>query len=144
MDPRAHDVERLRHALLRVARLIRQGHPQDLTASQVAVLASIDHDGPLLIGRIAAIERVSASAASRMVSALEDHGWVTRREGEDRRQTYIELSDAGRAVLDDVRSARHAWLAIRLRQLEPDVAAALMAAVPALEQLLAVDDGSQA
>ena len=142
MDAGDHDVERLRHALLRVARLIRQGHPHDLTASQVAVLASIDHEGALSIGRIAAIERVSASAASRMVSGLENHGWVSRRDGDDRRQTYIELNDAGRAVLDEVRSVRHAWLATRLRQLDPDLAADLVAAVPALEQLLAVEDDS--
>jgi DNA-binding MarR family transcriptional regulator len=42
---------------------------------------------------------VCASVASRMLASLEALGWVTRRrlpEGQDRRQRWVYLTDAGR------------------------------------------------
>jgi DNA-binding MarR family transcriptional regulator len=47
---------------------------------------------------------VSASVVSRMVRALEALGWVMRERMEgDRRQWWIELTEAGRALIRQVR-----------------------------------------
>ena len=49
----------------------------------------------------------------------------------------VELTDAGREELAAVRAARAAALQARLDRLDDDARAALEAALPALDQLLA-------
>ena len=54
---------------------------------------------------------------SRQVPALERQGWVARtRDRDDHRAQLVELTDAGRAMLDTVRESRTRVL----RRLLPD------------------------
>jgi DNA-binding MarR family transcriptional regulator len=71
---------------------------------------------------------------------LEGAGLVARRRSEsDRRRVELALTDEGLRVLRSVRSRRAAWLAARLKRLEPDELAAVEAALPALRRLLEDD-----
>jgi len=62
---------------------------------------------PFSLSELAEHQSVSLPTMSNSITILEERGWVTRsRSDEDRRKVFIELSPAGRAVLDDVQ--RHA------------------------------------
>jgi DNA-binding MarR family transcriptional regulator len=59
------------------------------------------------LSELAEKQAVSLPTMSNSVSILEDKGWVARnRSDEDRRKVVIELTDAGRAVLEE--AGRHA------------------------------------
>lgn len=133
--PTPDEVSRLRLALLRVARRLRQ-NASGMTQSQLSALASVQRDGPMTIGRLAAIENVQPPSVSRIVAALEVEGWVARvPDPSDRRAALVELTDVGAQRLAELRADRDAWLARRLATLEPGDVAALLGALGALERL---------
>jgi len=136
----ADAVNRLRFALLRIARNIRTHSIGDVTQSQVAVLATLSRHGDSTIGQIAEHEHVQPPSASRIVSNLERQGLVVRRShGGDRRRVLIGLSPAGEEYLAEVRRAGTSWLGSRLSRLDDDDLARLGAALPVLEKLLEFD-----
>jgi DNA-binding MarR family transcriptional regulator len=76
-------------------------------------------------------------AVSAHVDRLEAAGLVARRRSElDRRRVELELTENGVRILRSARSRRTAWLADRLRRLEPGELARVEAALPALNKLL--------
>src|SRR5215469_8908068 len=72
------NVARLRVAILRLARQLRKHDLADLTPTQLSALATVAHDGPLRLGDLAAAERIAPSTLTRLVSALEERGYVER------------------------------------------------------------------
>lgn len=134
------DVERLRVAILRLARRVRTSSSGTITPSQLFVLATVIRHGSLTIGRIAELEQIKPPSASKIVSALETEGLVERSvDADDRRCTHIVATDAGAAHLDNVRAAGRTWIADRLDGLTDADVDALERALPALERLLQVD-----
>jgi DNA-binding MarR family transcriptional regulator len=76
-------------------------------------------------------------AVSAHVDRLEAAGLVARRRSEiDRRRVELGLTDTGLRVLRSARGRRTAWLADRLKRLEPDELERVEAALPALNKLL--------
>src|SRR6476660_6618167 len=69
---------RLRLAITRTARRLRQEAGTDLSPSQTAALASIDAHGPLTPSELATLERVQRPTATRIVARLEEEGLVER------------------------------------------------------------------
>lgn len=133
----AADLERLRVVLLRLVRRIRASAHDAITASQRSALGTIYAHGPLPIGQIAEHEHVQPPAASKIVSGLEQLGYIERHaDPNDRRCSLIGLSDAGRAAVEEMRAAGLGFLASRLAELNDDEVATLTAALPALERLL--------
>jgi DNA-binding MarR family transcriptional regulator len=134
-------VSRLRLALLRVARRLRQ-NSSGMTQSQLSALASVQRDGPLTIGGLAAIENVQPPSVSRIVGALEGEGWVVRvADPTDGRAALVQITAAGDRRLAEVRADRDAWLARRIDALDAADVAALFGALDALERLFD-DSGS--
>lgn len=128
---------RLRTVLGPLSRQLRQQSSDPLTATQVSVLGSIHHHGPLSLGEVAHREQLSPPMISKVVAALEELGFVERvQDSDDRRVWLVESSPAGRDWIELGRARRDAWLAERLAALSPDELAALSAAVPALETLV--------
>jgi DNA-binding MarR family transcriptional regulator len=71
------------------------------------------------------------------VDRLEALGLVARRRSErDRRRVELGLTAEGARTLRSARTRRTAWLAARLRRLEPDELASVEAALPALRRLV--------
>jgi DNA-binding MarR family transcriptional regulator len=132
---------RLRLTTARLARQLRQQAAGGLSPSQQSALASIDHHGPLTLGRLARLEQVAPPTVTRVVAKLEDDGLVARQaDGTDRRVVRVEITAAGRRRLAHTRSRRNAWLARRLRALhaaDPTALRHLEAALPLLEALAA-------
>lgn len=129
---------RLRPALLKLAReLRRESHALGVTGGQVTLLIQIHKHRGLGVNDIAARERISPAAMSGHVDRLEKAGLVTRTPHErDRRRQVLALTSEGDRVLRSVKSRRTAWLAARLKQLEPAELEAIDAAVEPLRQLL--------
>jgi len=73
---------------------------------------------------------------SRIVDRIVENGWAGRQaDATDHRACVISITSTGEAILATVRRNRAACLAAGLAHLEPEDAAALLAAMPALESL---------
>ena len=141
VDP--DEVTRLRLAVLRLARRLRQEAGDEVTSSQLSALSAIARSGPLTLGELAELERVQPPSITRIVGALEGDGLVERTpHPTDGRVTVVRLTPAGRGLLRRVRNRRDAWLADRLGSLDGRDRDVLAAARPVLERLR-VDDGDE-
>jgi DNA-binding MarR family transcriptional regulator len=128
----------LRPPLLHLARRLRRElAPLGITGGQAALLWAIRSNPGMGLQGLAELEGVSAPAMSAHVDRLEAAGLVTRRRSDrDRRRVELEVTEAGVRILRSARRRRTAWLAERLRRLEPDELERIEAALPALERLL--------
>jgi len=128
---------RLRLAVMRLARRLRQESPPGITPSQLSALASVDHLGPITIGDLAAHENVQPPSISRIVGTLEGDGWVERiGDDSDRRVALVRATPKAHRELARIRQERNAYLARRLALLDPEDLIAVLAALPALEKML--------
>jgi DNA-binding MarR family transcriptional regulator len=130
------DVTRLRVAIARLSRRLRKHELAGLTPTQLAALATVEQTGPLRLGDLAAAERIAPSTLTRLVSALEEHGYVQRRAvPADARAWTLAVTERGHEVLDRIRQENTLLLADSLLTLSSEHLSALAAALPALEQL---------
>ncbi|MBW3641224.1 MAG: MarR family transcriptional regulator [Actinobacteria bacterium] len=122
---------------MRLARRMRaEQSDSSLTLSQTSALATLERKGPLTPRELAAQERVQPPSMTRIAAALEVAGLVTRTgHPTDGRQVLLAASPAGAALLREDRRRRDAWLAQRLRELEPDEVAVLARAARILDRL---------
>jgi len=120
----------------RLSRRLRQERHTDLTATQLSALGTIRRHGPLTIGALAGLEKVQPPSMTRTVNCLSGLGLLSREpHPSDRRQVVLHLSEAGAERLATERRRRDAWLAQRLRELDPVDREALRRAAPLLEEL---------
>src|SRR3954454_11304620 len=111
---------RLRLVLVPLVRQLRSQNGPELTAGRASALATISKHGPLTVGELADRERVSSPMITKMAKSLEDMGLVTRTASEqDRRVTELALTPEGARRLERNRTRKNAWLAKRLRTLDP-------------------------
>lgn len=130
------DVTRLRVALARLSRRLRRHEIAGLTPTQLAALATVEQAGPLRLGDLAAAEGIAPSTLTRLVTALEDMGYVLRNtDPSDARASTLAITPLGHQTLERIRGETTLVLAKSLRELTPAQRAALAAALPVLEQL---------
>jgi len=114
--------------------------PRELTLTSSATLATLDRTGPRRITDLAVIEGVTQPAMTALVRVMEESGLVERRgDASDKRVTLVSLTDAGASY---VRARRRAGVDAFVRlidQLTDDEVEALVAALPALQHLAALD-----
>jgi DNA-binding MarR family transcriptional regulator len=141
IDDTPIDVDRLRLVLLRLARKIRTSSVEEITPSQLAVLATVSRSERATIGQIAESEHVKPPSVSKIVAALEAAGFLAREtDPDDRRCAFITVTGAGAAYLDEVRAAGRTWLASQLADLGADDLGAIASVLPVLEHLLEVGE----
>jgi DNA-binding MarR family transcriptional regulator len=127
---------RLRLSVTRLARLMRQQTTSGLSPTLLAVLATVEAAGPLTLGELACREQVAPPTITKAVSGLEEHGLVARTvDPGDRRVARVEITPAGRALLERTRTQKNAWLDRRLGSLAPDDLRHLLDAIEVLERL---------
>src|SRR5829696_3830324 len=128
---------RLRLAIARSARRLRQEAGTDLSPSLTAALATIERHGPLTPSELAARERVQRPTVTRVACRLEEEGLVTRApDPADRRSALITVTPAGRTLLAAARTRKDAFLSERLEALAPEDRATLERAAALLEDML--------
>jgi DNA-binding MarR family transcriptional regulator len=128
----------LRPVLLRVGReLRREARAVGISPEQVSLIVAIKYQPGIGIRDLATRERISAPALTKHIDRLERDGLVVRTPHPgDRRRIGLTLTEEGQRVLRRVRSRRTAWLATRLRGLDPDELSAVEAAIGPLSRLL--------
>jgi DNA-binding MarR family transcriptional regulator len=131
----------LRISVSRLARRLRVERAGGLAQSglsdtQVAALAALERHTEMTPGELAEYEKVQPPSMTRVITALEERGFVLRApHPTDGRQVVLTVTDDGTRLVNEVRRRRDAWLAMRLRELTPRERATLRAAAPILEKL---------
>ena len=130
--------ERLRVAVGRLARRLRQHSVGDLTPSQSSVLATLDRRGPASMSRLAEIEAISRPSTTGIVSRLIEKGLVVRRDDpDDGRSTIVAITPPGSKLLQQRREERTAFLAMALESLTDDERLVLARAAELIERITA-------
>jgi DNA-binding MarR family transcriptional regulator len=128
---------RLRLAITRTSRRLRQESSQGLSPSLTSALATVDTHGPLTPSELAKRERIQRPTATRLVGRLEELGVLQRTpDPQDRRSSLLSVTPEGHALMEELRQRKTAYLAARLERLDPDERAALDRAAGILERLL--------
>lgn len=136
-DVDAELVSRLRLAVMRLARRLRQQAESGISPSMLSAVATIANCGPLTLGRLAEIERVQPPTVTRVVARLEEEGLVAREpDAHDKRVSRMSVTPEGRRLIERARNRKNAYLAKQLRKLSPDEIVALTSVVGSLERLL--------
>jgi len=126
----------LRLAVTRTARRLRQEAGGGLGPSCTAALATIERRGPLTPSELAEAEGIRRPTATRAIARLEEDGLIERTpDPEDGRSSILVVSAQGRAHLRRLRKRKNAYLAKRLRALDPSELETLAAAAAILDRL---------
>jgi DNA-binding MarR family transcriptional regulator len=140
----ADTASQLRHAVVRTSRTLRQEAAEEtgLSPTQVAALVTIYRDGPLTPSELAEIERVKRPTMTRTLACLEREGLVERApDPADGRSSLVAINEAGRDALARQRRRKSAYLARRLRKLDPDEVETLARAAELLERMREDEQG---
>ena len=128
---------RMRLAVMRLARRLRQQAPAGVTPSQLSVLATLSEKGAMTLGAIAEVERVQPPTMSRIISALEDEGLVRRvQDAGDKRRANILLTEDGHKLVATSRTRKTTYLVKRIEALPATDRATLERASEVLERIL--------
>ncbi|MEO6533119.1 MAG: MarR family transcriptional regulator [Pseudolysinimonas sp.] len=133
--PAGTDAERLALVMGRLNRRL-QAATGGLSHGLLSAMAMIAKRGPLRLSDLAQLEGVSAPSMTRTVAELETRGYVVRSpDPVDGRAVLVAAADAGTAAILDARTTRAQLVAELLATLDDTDAAAITAALPALERL---------
>jgi DNA-binding MarR family transcriptional regulator len=131
---------RLRLAITRTSRRLRQEAGPGLSPSLTAALATVDRHGPLTPSELAKRERVQRPTATRLVARLEELRLLQRAADPlDRRSSLLSVTPEGTALLKQMRERKTAFLAHRIEGLDHEERATLDRAAAILERLLEDD-----
>lgn len=124
---------------MRTSRRLRVEATGDvITPGQYTVLAQLNSNGPQTLRALADGEHVQAPSMTRIVNALTEQGFVTRKaHPDDGRQVQVSITPAGENVLAEAREQRTAWLAQRVAGLTEEERLTLSRAARIMQQLAA-------
>jgi DNA-binding MarR family transcriptional regulator len=128
---------RLRIAVTRLNRRLRQESVTGVSPSQESALSTIKRLGAPTLGELAQAEQVQPPTLTRIIGVMEAAGLVVRRGDDgDRRVSRVELTALGRSTLDRIKSLKNAYLARQIETLTPDERARAGALASLLERLV--------
>src|SRR5580692_8507416 len=119
-------------------RRLRQAQSDaELTLPETSALARLDRGGPATATALARLEQISPQSMGATLGALEARGLVQRRpDPEDGRRVLLSLTETGRALLQNKRTARAGQLAQALStSFTHTELTQLLAAAPLIERL---------
>jgi DNA-binding MarR family transcriptional regulator len=127
----------LRILIGRLSRRLRQTQAgAGLTPTQLSVLATVVHHGPLGLAQLSQREGINPTMLSRMVAKLTGAGLVTRKADPlDGRAALLLATEKGRRLQRGIQAERNDVLSKRFQELPPAQRQLLTLAIPALEAL---------
>jgi DNA-binding MarR family transcriptional regulator len=129
---------RLRSAVVRLNRKLRQQALAGLSPAQASALGTVNRLTNPTLGELAAAEQVQPPTVTRLVASLENAGLVARETDDvDRRVVRIKITADGRRNLLRIRSLKNAYLNRRLAALDSEDQALAEALTSLLEHLVA-------
>jgi len=129
---------RLSLALARLVRVLRRDNPSGLGPGSLSTLATVVRSGPIRLGDLAAREGIAPPTLSRILTALEEAGYLTRTpDPTDGRASRAEPTPAAVELISGATSSRAELLRARMQALPAPELAALLRALPVLEALAA-------
>jgi DNA-binding MarR family transcriptional regulator len=132
---------RLQRVLGKLSRLLRREAPSALGPGALAALSTLSAHGPLRPTDLAAREGVRPPTMTRLLTGLEEGGYVERTsDPADRRASLIAVTPLGEQTMLETRAARAGHLARHLAMLTPDERRSLADALPVLEALAAAGE----
>jgi DNA-binding MarR family transcriptional regulator len=136
-DELTEQAARLRLAVNRMARRLRQEAPSDLGPASIAALATIERSGPLTPSELARIEGIRRPTATRVLARLAEADLVRRTaDPTDGRCSIVQIAPEGRRALRRLRKRKTAYLARTMRELPDDDVTTLARAAEILERVL--------
>ena len=130
-------VIRLRRVVLRLARQLHAASREEgLTPTQASVLGITTIRGPLSLAELTELEGINPTMLSRVIGKLDEYCLIKRlRDPDDFRAARVEVTPKGRDVYDRIAAQRSAVISEAVTGLPGGQQAALLAALPALENL---------
>jgi DNA-binding MarR family transcriptional regulator len=105
--------------------------------AQARLLAQIEESGPSRVCDLATADHCSQPTMTAQVQRLETGGWARRRpDPSDARAVLVDITPAGRAVLDDIRRRRARVVAPELDGLTAEERATLADGVKILQRVV--------
>ncbi|MEI2638946.1 MAG: MarR family transcriptional regulator [Microthrixaceae bacterium] len=119
---------------------MRQESDTGLSLSSLSALAVISVHGPMTLGTLADLEKVSPPTITRVVRRLEADGLVQLIAGEeDRRHKFVQVTDVGARLLATSRERKNAWLTSQMSELSGTDIKALRRVVGLFEGLVGAE-----
>jgi DNA-binding MarR family transcriptional regulator len=127
---------RLYLALARTGRSLRTTSEAPIGPGAFSTLWTITGQGPSRLTELAATEGVTRPTMTRIIDALEQRGYVTRKpDPDDGRAHLVAATRRGRALIAEGRAVRVKALALRLETLPAEHAARIDQTIAILEAL---------
>lgn len=123
-------------------RLAREDVVSDVGPAQLSALSVLVFAGPQRVSDLADAERVAVPTMSRVVTALEQRGFIRRvPDPGDRRAARVHATAAGEAAMEQARRARLALLRQGIDALTSQERAVLGQAAELMERLARISPG---
>jgi DNA-binding MarR family transcriptional regulator len=133
-----HDPAATADAIARLSMWLRRQVPSAVSTSTITTLDTLHAAGPLRVSELAEREALSQPGMTTLINRLESAGQAERvADPSDGRAALVRITDVGRAVLAERHAARTELLQRELLHLDDADRAALAAAVPAIQRLIA-------
>lgn len=130
-------VEQLRLALFRLSRRLRRQSQTGLTPSQQSAMSAIEGHGPVRLTRLGELEQINKSSVTRLVAKLEGRGLIARLpDADDGRSWQVELTTAGRRLMEQSAERADSYLAGQIAALSPGDQRRILDVIPVLQRLL--------
>jgi DNA-binding MarR family transcriptional regulator len=132
-------------ALYGLVTLAVKNGPREISLTAASTLSTLDRTGARRLTDLAVIEGVTQPSMSVLVTGLEQAGLAERRpDPADKRVVLVALTPAGADYIRARRRAGAGTFADLIEKLPDDEAAALAAAVPAMNRLRELDSDRRA
>jgi len=122
LHPAVETANHLHRSALRLFRVLRVTRAAEgLTLSKLGVLGRLYREGMATATELAAYLRIRPQSLTRLVADLEQRKLIVRRsKDEDRRQSLLEITEAGARVLnEDIRDQRVRLAQVIEKELTP-------------------------
>jgi DNA-binding MarR family transcriptional regulator len=117
--------------------------PRAMSLTSLSTLSTLDRTGPRRITDLAVIEGVTQPSMTALVKVLERDGMVERRaDPSDGRVALVAVTRAGSEFVRARRITNSEVFGLLIDKLSDEDAETLAAAIPALERLRALSEGS--